>query len=145
MTALRHPNVVLFMAASTKAPKMCIVMEYMSLGSLYEVRLVRSLIAAQDTYSGSSSKLLHNELISDSIPHLLKIKMAYQASKGMHFLHSSGTFASRHHESQPGSSLVGRRHCSSRSQIAQSAARRQVERQSERLWPHQVSRGHEQK
>ena len=38
MTALRHPNVVLFMAASTKAPKMCIVMEFMSLGSLYEVR-----------------------------------------------------------------------------------------------------------
>jgi hypothetical protein len=38
MTTLRHPNVVLFMAASTKAPRMCIVMEYMSLGSLYEVR-----------------------------------------------------------------------------------------------------------
>jgi hypothetical protein len=35
---LRHPNVVLFMAASTKAPKMCIVMEYMGLGSLYDVR-----------------------------------------------------------------------------------------------------------
>jgi serine/threonine protein kinase len=38
MTSLRHPNVVLFMAASTKAPKMCIVMEYMALGSLYDVR-----------------------------------------------------------------------------------------------------------
>jgi serine/threonine protein kinase len=38
MTALRHPNVVLFMAASTKAPKMCIVMEYMALGSLFDVR-----------------------------------------------------------------------------------------------------------
>ena len=37
MTALRHPNVVLFMAACTKPPKMCIVMEYMALGSLYEV------------------------------------------------------------------------------------------------------------
>lgn len=37
MTALRHPNVVLFMAASTKAPKMCIVMEFMGLGSLYDV------------------------------------------------------------------------------------------------------------
>ena len=34
MTALRHPNVVLFMAASTKPPKMCIVMEFMALGSL---------------------------------------------------------------------------------------------------------------
>lgn len=38
MTALRHPNVVLFMAACTKPPNMCIVMEYMALGSLYEVR-----------------------------------------------------------------------------------------------------------
>ena len=38
MTALRHPNVVLFMAACTKPPKMCIVMEFMSLGSLYDVR-----------------------------------------------------------------------------------------------------------
>ena len=38
MSHLRHPNVVLFMAASTKPPKMCIVMEYMALGSLYEVR-----------------------------------------------------------------------------------------------------------
>lgn len=37
MTALRHPNVVLFMAACTKPPTMCIVMEFMSLGSLYEV------------------------------------------------------------------------------------------------------------
>jgi hypothetical protein len=38
MTALRHPNVVLFMAACTKAPKMCIVMEYMALGSMFDVR-----------------------------------------------------------------------------------------------------------
>ncbi len=38
MTALRHPNVVLFMAACTKPPRMCIVMEFMSLGSLYDVR-----------------------------------------------------------------------------------------------------------
>jgi serine/threonine protein kinase len=38
MTALRHPNVVLFMGASTKAPNLCIVMEYMSLGSLFDVR-----------------------------------------------------------------------------------------------------------
>jgi serine/threonine protein kinase len=37
MTALRHPNVVLFMAACTKPPRMCIVMEFMSLGSLYDV------------------------------------------------------------------------------------------------------------
>jgi hypothetical protein len=38
MSRLRHPNVVLFMAASTKPPLLCIVMEYMALGSLYDVR-----------------------------------------------------------------------------------------------------------
>jgi hypothetical protein len=35
-------------------------------------------------------QLLHNELIPE-LPFVLKAKMAYQASKGMHFLHSSGT------------------------------------------------------
>jgi len=69
MMKLRHPNVVLFMAASTKAEHMLIVMEFMSLGSLFD--------------------LLHNELLPD-IPFVLKIKMAYHAAKGMHFLHSSG-------------------------------------------------------
>jgi serine/threonine protein kinase len=38
MTSLRHPNVVLFMAACTRPPKMCIVMELMTLGSLFDVR-----------------------------------------------------------------------------------------------------------
>ena len=38
MSALRHPNVVLFMGASSKPPRMCIIMEYMALGSLYYVR-----------------------------------------------------------------------------------------------------------
>jgi serine/threonine protein kinase len=69
MMALRHPNVVLFMAASTKPEKMCLVMELMALGSLYDV--------------------LHNELIPE-LPFQLKVKLAYQAAKGMHFLHSSG-------------------------------------------------------
>ena len=35
-------------------------------------------------------QLLHNELVP-YIPFELKLKMAYQAAKGMHFLHSSGT------------------------------------------------------
>ncbi|QTF49759.1 putative serine/threonine-protein kinase/receptor [Acanthamoeba polyphaga mimivirus] len=68
MTSLRHPNVVLFMAASTRPPNMCIVMEFMSLGSLYD--------------------LLGNELVTE-IPPVLRIRIAYQAAKGMHFLHSS--------------------------------------------------------
>jgi serine/threonine protein kinase len=96
MTSLRHPNVVLFMAASTKAPKMCIVMEFMTLGSLYDVRSPRrvyrfSSLLILNPSRLSSPQLLHNELIPD-IPMALKAKMAYQASKGMHFLHSSGTW-----------------------------------------------------
>jgi hypothetical protein len=47
MTALRHPNVVLFMAASTKKPKMCIVMELMALGSLYDVPLPLAIHSPQ--------------------------------------------------------------------------------------------------
>lgn len=35
------------------------------------------------------TQLLHNELVVE-IPFALKVKMAYQAAKGMHFLHSSG-------------------------------------------------------
>jgi len=69
MSRLRHPNVVLFMAACTKPPRLCIVMEFMSLGSLYD--------------------LLQNELIPD-IPMGLRMRMGFQPAKGMHFLHSSG-------------------------------------------------------
>jgi len=69
MSHLRHPNVVLFMAACTKPPNMCIVMEHMALGSLFD--------------------LLHNELVPE-LPYGLRVKLAYQAAKGMHFLHSSG-------------------------------------------------------
>ncbi|SOB74431.1 serine/threonine protein kinase [Cedratvirus lausannensis] len=68
MARLRHPNVVLFMAASNKPPRMFIVMEWMSLGSLYD--------------------LLHNELVP-VIPPALVVRMMFQAAKGMHFLHSS--------------------------------------------------------
>jgi serine/threonine protein kinase len=52
MTALRHPNVVLFMAASTKPPKMCIVMEFMALGSLFDVRVsCPSLVVSPEEFS----------------------------------------------------------------------------------------------
>lgn len=66
---LRHPNIILFMAACTKPPNMCIITEYMALGSLFDI--------------------LHNELIP-SFPEGLAVKVATQAAKGMHFLHSSG-------------------------------------------------------
>lgn len=83
---------VLFMAASTKSPKMCIIMELMGLGSLFDVLFVSSFdqsISLLADYDYSLWQLLHNELIPD-IPFVLKAKMAYQAAKGMHFLHSSG-------------------------------------------------------
>ncbi len=35
-------------------------------------------------------QLLHNELVNE-IPFVLRLKLMYQAAKGMHFLHSSGT------------------------------------------------------
>jgi tRNA A-37 threonylcarbamoyl transferase component Bud32 len=96
MTALRHPNVVLFMAACTKPPKMCIVMEYMTLGSLFDVRHLLTTVHSPAhireltlTLARMHGQLLHNELIPD-IPFALRNKMAYQAAKGMHFLHSSG-------------------------------------------------------
>jgi serine/threonine protein kinase len=84
------------MAACTKPPKMCIVMEHMSLGSLYEVPhtaqaphthscVLRHFVVSHQR----DGQLLHNELIPE-IPLELKVKMAYQAAKGMHFLHSSG-------------------------------------------------------
>jgi serine/threonine protein kinase len=94
MTALRHPNVVLFMAACTRPPKMAIVMEFMALGSLFDVRplsphCVRSHTTDHTHNTHAHTQLLHNELVPD-VPHVLKVKMVYQAAKGMHFLHSSG-------------------------------------------------------
>lgn len=69
MCALRHPNVVMFMGASTRPPVLAIVMEHMALGSLRDV--------------------LNNELLVQ-IPFKLKVAIAHQTAKGMHFLHSSG-------------------------------------------------------
>ena len=69
MNRLRHPNIITFMAAATRAPRLAIVMEFMALGSLYD--------------------LIHNELVLD-LPMQLRVKIMYQAAKGMHFLHSAG-------------------------------------------------------
>jgi serine/threonine-protein kinase CTR1 len=37
MKSLRHPNIVLFMGAVTQPPKLSIVTEYLSRGSLYRI------------------------------------------------------------------------------------------------------------
>jgi serine/threonine protein kinase len=64
---LRHPNVVLFMGATLKPP--ALVLEYMSLGSLYD--------------------LLGNELLPP-LPFDLKMKIGVQTANGMRYLHGSG-------------------------------------------------------
>ncbi len=66
--SLYHLNVVLFIAAYVKLPIMCIVIEYMALGSMFDI--------------------LYNDLLS-YLPQKLTIRMAYQAARKLHFLHSS--------------------------------------------------------
>lgn len=69
MTALRHPNIVLFMGVCLvpEQKEMLLVMELMERGSLHDV--------------------LHNPRIQLPLP--LCLHIAYQASKGMNFLHQS--------------------------------------------------------
>jgi len=66
MRTLTHPNVILFLAAVTKPPNLCIVTEYLKHGSLYHV--------------------LHDKNISMSWK--LVLKMAIGTARGMHYLHS---------------------------------------------------------
>jgi serine/threonine protein kinase len=51
--------------------------------------LVAFITQRQSCNCRGGLQLLHNELIPE-LPFALKVKMAYQAAKGMHFLHSSG-------------------------------------------------------
>eukprot|EP00002_Diphylleia_rotans_P037326 TRINITY_DN832_c0_g1_i6.p1 TRINITY_DN832_c0_g1~~TRINITY_DN832_c0_g1_i6.p1 ORF type:complete len:2497 (+),score=388.76 TRINITY_DN832_c0_g1_i6:121-7611(+) len=67
MVELRHPNVVLYMAACLEPQKMCIISELMSLGSLYDI--------------------LHNEQYN--LNYETKIKLLLDAANG-NFIHNSG-------------------------------------------------------
>jgi serine/threonine protein kinase len=67
MSKLRHPNVVLFMAASTTLPKLAIVTEFMTRGTLYDV--------------------LHSDILCFAWSS--KLSFAYDAARGMNYLHSS--------------------------------------------------------
>jgi hypothetical protein len=64
MTALWHPNVVLFMAACTKPPTMC--MELMELGSLYDVRFTRLCLSIRVFIKNRSvsAGIVHRDLKS---------------------------------------------------------------------------------
>ncbi|KAJ7531383.1 hypothetical protein O6H91_14G042000 [Diphasiastrum complanatum] len=66
MRRMRHPNVVLFMGAVTRAPNLSIVTEFLSRGSLY--------------------RLLHrsNSLLDER----RRLRMALDVAKGMNYLHT---------------------------------------------------------
>ncbi|KAK4799258.1 hypothetical protein SAY86_024623 [Trapa natans] len=67
MKRLRHPNIVLFMGAVTRPPKLCIVTEYLPRGSLY--------------------RLLHKSADREKLDERRRLNMAYDVAKGMNYLH----------------------------------------------------------
>ena len=67
MEVIRHPNVVLFLGACTKAPNLCIVLEYCQRGSLWG--------------------LLHDMQIKITWEH--RKKFALDIAKGLYYLHTN--------------------------------------------------------
>ncbi|KAH1060691.1 hypothetical protein GLYMA_02G165800v4 [Glycine max] len=67
MKRLRHPNIVLLMGAVIQPPKLSIVTEYLSRGSLYE--------------------LLHMPNVGSSLSEKRRLSMAYDVASGMNYLH----------------------------------------------------------
>ncbi|KAI9200732.1 hypothetical protein LWI28_012444 [Acer negundo] len=67
MRKIRHKNVVQFIGACTKPPKLCIVTEFMSGGSMYD--------------------FLHKQKGGFKLPSLLRV--AIDVSKGMNYLHQN--------------------------------------------------------
>lgn len=65
MASLRHPNIVMFLGACTKPPNLCIVLEFCSRGSLWEV------LRDQNT----------------PMPWFLRCKIALDTARGMNYLH----------------------------------------------------------
>lgn len=68
MVGLRHPNIVLFMGVCVDPPELCIITEFMSRGSLYDV--------------------LHNDKLQ--LPFPLLRNMIVDVLKGLQFIHSAG-------------------------------------------------------
>lgn len=67
MKRLRHPNIVLLMGAVIQPPKLSIVTEYLSRGSLYE--------------------FLQMPGVGSSISEKRRLSMAYDVASGMNYLH----------------------------------------------------------
>ncbi len=69
MEVVRHPNIVLFMGACTKPPKLCIILEYCEMGSLWT--------------------LLH--FTKTELPWKLRKQIALDISRSVNYLHSFPT------------------------------------------------------
>lgn len=117
MSALRHPNVVLFMGASSKPPRQCIIMEYMALGSLYDVRYPPHT---------SIMRCLSSLIVGRRPAGLAQRPGAVDPDDA---LAKDRAARGQGHALPP---LVG--HRPPRPQVAQPAPRLQVERQGLRLW-----------
>ncbi|KAL8144096.1 hypothetical protein V2J09_017128 [Rumex salicifolius] len=68
MKRIRHPNVVLFMGAVTKSPRLSIVTEYLPRGSLY--------------------RLIHRPAAGEVMDQKRRLRMALDVAKGINYLHS---------------------------------------------------------
>lgn len=66
MDSLRGPHIINFLGAVTVPGRLCVLTEFAPLGSL--------------------GSLLRKQIL----PHLLKVKFAWDCAKGMNFLHNSG-------------------------------------------------------
>lgn len=69
MASVRHPNIVLFLGACTKAPNLCLVLEYCNRGSLWDI--------LRD----------HNT----PLPWFLRGKIALDTARGVNYLHKFPT------------------------------------------------------
>eukprot|EP01117_Protostelium_nocturnum_P009566 TRINITY_DN3411_c0_g2_i2.p1 TRINITY_DN3411_c0_g2~~TRINITY_DN3411_c0_g2_i2.p1 ORF type:complete len:714 (-),score=214.05 TRINITY_DN3411_c0_g2_i2:702-2843(-) len=79
MRGLRHPNILQFLGACTEVPNVCIVMEYMSLGSLYKI--LHDENPNQLCVEGQGGKKRFDQEV-------LK-RMMLDAARGMNYLHKS--------------------------------------------------------
>lgn len=88
LSALRHPNVVLFMGAVTVAPNYCIITELVSRGSLWGV-LHSSTPCVVFAMNYVTTKITNRARTSRRLDWPTCLKMAVDVCRGMAFLHSA--------------------------------------------------------
>ncbi|CAK4608392.1 hypothetical protein LEN26_013732 [Aphanomyces euteiches] len=79
MSSLRHPNTVLFMGVCLRDQEFCIVSEYCSRGSLYDI-LRRYQLRSESGFLDDKSTQLHWSL---------RCRLALGAARGLLYLHSA--------------------------------------------------------